>query len=243
VLLPGQYFSHTTAAALHGMRLPSSHDSLILHVTYSRAHRSMRRPSVIGHKTTMPPPLGEVDGLPVSLPIDVWCESAAILTVRDLIVMGDGLLRRKAPLATLEQLREVVAARRGRRGAARLRLALPHLRGRTDSARETELRLIVVRFGFPEPVVNDPLFNSHGTVIAHGDLVWPEYRTVLEYDGRQHAEDRVQFAIDVRRLNIIAQAKYHVIRVDAELFADRTQLFGLIDSALRTAGWRPAKGR
>jgi hypothetical protein len=179
-------------------------------------------------------------GLPVSTPIDAWCESSSLLTIDDLIVMGDGLLRRREPLANLEQLAAAVRARSGRRGTARLRVALSQIRASTDSARETTLRLAVVRAGFPEPEVNAVLRDSTGQVIGHGDLVWPEYKVVLEYEGRQHAEDPTQFAIDIRRLDRIAEADYRVIRVDRELLAARADLNMTIATALVARGWHPS---
>jgi len=157
----------------------------------------------------------------------------------DLIVMGDGLVRRRGPVATLDQLVAAVSARPGRRGTARLRTALLSIRENTDSARETILRLAVTRAGFPEPEINAELRDHAGRVIAHGDMVWPQFRVVLEYDGRQHAEDPAQFAIDIRRLDRIAEADYRLIRVDRELLAARTELFRTITRALSARGWSP----
>jgi hypothetical protein len=236
-----QHYSHLTAAELQGMRFPERHVPQRLHVTYRDANRAMRRPSVVGHKTTAAVAVAELpDGVRVSSPVDAWCECATLLTVDELVVMGDGLVSRRAPAARLDQLIHAVNMRPGRRGTARLRQALPLIRSGTDSARETLLRLAVVRAGFPEPEVNAPLVDRHGTVIAHGDLAWPQYRVVLEYEGRQHAEDTAQFAIDIRRLDDIAESDYRVIRVDRQLFAATADLTRRIATALRDRGWHPA---
>lgn len=185
LLGPGQRFSHLTAAELWGMRLPEGHSDSRLHVTSLKAARAMRRPGVVGH--TEAAVVAEVQttpsGVPASSPVDAWCESAALLTVDDLVVMGDGLVSRRHPAADLAQLTEAIAARSGRRGTARLRVALRHIRANSDSARETMLRLAVTRAGFPEPAVNAPLRDAAGRVIAHGDLVWSEFRVVLEYEA------------------------------------------------------------
>jgi hypothetical protein len=235
-----QHFSHLTAAELLDMRLPERHLAQMLHVTYRDAHRAMRRPDVAGHKSGAEVTVTQLgDGLRVSSPVDAWCECAALLNVDELVVMGDGLVSRRAPAAQLEQLRRAVHARPGRRGTARLRVALTLIRPRTDSARETTLRLAVTRAGFPEPRVNLPLRDRRGATIAHGDLVWPDYRVVLEYEGRQHAEDPEQFAIDIRRLDDIAEAEYRVIRVDRELLAARSLLVRKISTALIDRGWHP----
>ena len=69
--------------------------------------------------------------------------------------------------------------------------------------------------------------------------MWPEHRVVLEYDGRQHAEDPKQFANDIRRLDDIAEAGYRHIRVDKTLIADRDLVLAKVTRALRERGWRP----
>jgi hypothetical protein len=200
----------------------------------------MRRPDVIGHKTIYPAAVvPTAEGIPISSPLDAWCESAPLLGVDELIAMGDGLVCRRSPVADLAELRDAVRARVGRRGAGRLRQALPHVRAGTDSSRETRLRLFVVAAGFPEPEVNPPLVDRRGVVIAHGDLAWRDYRVVLEYEGRQHAEDPGQFAIDIRRLDDLAAEDYRVIRIDRRLLQDERTLTAKIAEALLRGGWRP----
>jgi hypothetical protein len=214
-----------------------------LHVTTWGALRSMRRPGIVGHKTYQRPELRRtIDGLPVSSPVAAWLECAALMTVDDLVIMADGLVSRRRPMATLDQLTSAAHETRGQRGSARLREALTLVRPGTDSARETLLRLAVVRAGLPEPSVNAPIRDERGRVVAYGDLVWPDFRVVLEYDGRQHAEDPRQFAIDIRRLDEIATLEHRVIRVDRELFAARHELFARITRALVRGGWKP-RGR
>lgn len=240
LLRPGQYFSHLTAAELLGLRMPERLLPAALHLTYPNAHRAMRRPGVVGHKSVRPANVVFLDdGIPVSAPLDAWCESAPLLGVDELTAMADGLVCRRSPVADLGMLSDAVRARAGRPGAGRLQLALPQVRAGTDSARETRLRLSVVRAGFPEPEVNPPLTDRHGVVIAHGDLAWREYWVVLEYEGRQHAESAEQFSIDIRRLNDLASEGYRVIRVDHLLLRDEAALSAMIDEALRKGGWRP----
>ena len=76
-------------------------------------------------------------------------------------------------------------------------------------------------------------------MIAHGDLSWRRYRVVLEYEGRQHAEDAAQFAIDIRRLDDLADEDYRVIRVDRRLLRDEPTLLAKVVEALIKGGWRP----
>lgn len=238
LLEPSQRFSHLTAAELQGMRLPEGRARSELHITYSNASRAMRRPGITGHRSRFPAAARTLDGaIRVSAPIDTWCECGEVLAVDDLVVMGDGLLSRRDPMATIGQLRRAVSRRAGRRGTARLRTALDQIRPNTDSARETLLRLMLIRAGLPDPDINAQLRDRDDRLVAHGDLVWPQFGVVVEYDGRHHAESRKQFAIDIRRLNDIAELGLLVIRVDRDLMDERHTLLRRVERALRSRGW------
>jgi len=237
-LLPGQYFSHTTAALLLGMRLPERFSEETLHVTSVAPNRACRGAGVSGHQTALSAGIVSVNGLPVTTPLDTWCQLATLVSLEDLIAAGDGLVRRIRPVATLAQVR-AAAARFSGRGARRLQTAAPELRSGTDSARETRLRRLVMLEGFPEPEVNGVILNSYGAAIAHGDLVFRAYRTILEYDGGQHRTSDTQFAIDIDRLDALMEDGWRVIRVDKYLMAKRATLLGKIETALRQGGWQP----
>lgn len=234
-MTPDQYFSHTTAAVLLGLRMPEGFRDPELHVTSVRPHRAPRLDGVAGHESG-PASLVTVDGMPVENPLGTWIRLAASLSLDELIVMGDGLVRRTRPLATMEHLGRAVAGYPGR-GIRTLRAAFSQVRPGTDSARETHLRLIVIRAGYPEPEVNGIIRNSHGAEIARGDLVFRQYRSILEYEGRQHSEDPRQFAIDISRLDDLMDERWRVIRVDRYLMARRATLLDKIERALRHGGW------
>ena len=48
-----------------------------------------------------------------------------------------------------------------------------------------------------------------------------------------------QFAIDIRRLNDIAEGRYRIIRVDKTLLTDRHVLLAKLRRALADGGWKP----
>jgi hypothetical protein len=224
-----EMFSHTTAAGIHGLRMPDGFAEQTLHVAAREPHRAPRSRGITGHQCTATPVT--VDGLRLASPIDTWVQCAGILGLDDLIVMGDGLIQRHSPAATLGQLEQHVDSLRGVRGLRMLRLALPELRPRTDSPRETALRLLIVRAGFPEPEVNGRILNEHGALIAHGDLVFREQKVVLEYDGGVHREKRQHFR-DIYRLDDIMEERWRVIRVDNDLLHRPVALFAKLRRAL-----------
>ncbi|MGV8895110.1 MAG: hypothetical protein ACOH10_13015 [Rhodoglobus sp.] len=227
-----ELFTHTTAAVIHGLRMPTNFSEAALHVSALAPHRAPRSRGVTGHSTRTVPMV--VGGLRVSQPIDVWVQSASILKLDDLIVMGDGLLERHSPLATLAELKLRVDALQGVRGVTLLRSALPQMRARTDSPMETVLRLLIVRAGFPEPEVNGPIHNEYGALIAHGDLVFRAQKVVVEYDGGGHREER-QYYRDIYRLDDIMEERWRVIRVDKNLLARPATLFAKLRRALGPA--------
>jgi hypothetical protein len=239
IMPPDQYFSHWTAAALLGLRMPERATPAGLDVTVPHASRAPRLRGVRGHEllpsariVTLP------DGLRVSSAVDTWCQLSRYLGVDDLIVMGDGLVCRTDPVATMDELASAVAAWAHRPGVAALRRALPDIRARTDSARETMLRLLIVRAGLPEPIVNYEIRNHWGAVLGLGDLAYPEHRVLVEYDGGQHRENEKQFHRDVERLDDFMEEKWRVIRVNKELMARPAALIGKVRTALTAAGWR-----
>jgi very-short-patch-repair endonuclease len=162
---------------------------------------------------------------------------AQTLTVDDLIIAADGLVCRKNPAATIGQLHEAVEGWRGSRGYRNLQAAMGNVRERTDSARETMLRLLIIRSGLPEPMINAPIRSRTGRVVAHADLAYPEFRIVIEYDGDQHRTDHAQYYIDVDRLERMTRESWRVIRVNHRHMAQPRSLECLIRQALVDAGW------
>jgi hypothetical protein len=78
------------------------------------------------------------------------------------------------PLVTSGELAAALEAYPGRRGLQRDRTALPLLRTRSESPRESVLRVIIVLAGLPEPECNYNVLAADGTFLARGDLVYPD---------------------------------------------------------------------
>jgi len=235
LLVPDQAFSHRTAAVLLGMRTPQGHPRPVVDVMTFGGRRPIRRAGVSAHRGGDDCARAAVGGLPVLDPVETWLHLAGGLALDDLIVMGDGLVRRRAPATTVAGLRSALAAHRRLVGGPRLREALEWIRAGTDSARETMLRLLLVRARLPEPdELNGEIRNEHGAVIAHGDLVWRAPRVVVEYEGDQHRTDPLQFSIDIDRIGAIQSLGWTVIRVDAALFARPRTLIPRLKAALTT---------
>lgn len=235
-LRPGQFFSHVTAALIWGMRMPWWSEQGPLHVTTVRPARTPRTRGVVGHHTDGPgPELVMHRGLLVPRPAEVWRMLSSQLSVDELVIAGDGLVCRRDPLATMAQLRRALAVNAGRRGNLSLRAAFEQVRPRTDSQRETTLRLLVVRAGLPEPEVNGRLTSDEERE-RYGDLVFRPWRVVLEYEGVQHQQSRAAYLDDIDRFDVLSP-RWRFVRVTKEHSAE--QIVRRTTAALRDAGWRP----
>lgn len=224
-LRPGQFFCEASALALHGVELPRAALDSLVHVGVASPRRSPRTRGVVGHEVR-DPSVTMMRGVPVCSPAEAWAHCAVRLSTRDLVVIGDGLLRRKHPLMSIDQLAEFVASRRGWRGSRRLTEAFHMVRARSESPRETLLRLHIVAAGLPEPAVNPEVRDDRGRFLGCGDLVYFEQRVIVEYEGWNfHFADEQQVHDDIERVARFTAAGWTVIRVgkfhDCRVILDR----------------------
>lgn len=237
LLSPGQFFSHTFAASLWELPLPLPLENGPIHVSAAAPQRAPKGAAVVGHKldgshweTVI------LGGVPVSTAVDVWCQLGNTLSIGQLVMIGDALVGRQDPLATMPQLIRGLARMHGRRGAKRLREAFLSIRPGTDSPQETRLRLSLVQAGLPEPHVNRVIFDDDGTFLALGDLVYPEHRVLVEYDGAVHFATEGQAFRDIDRLDRLMAAGWRVIRVNRSHLGTPSLIADRVAQALRSRG-------
>lgn len=106
---------------------------------------------------------------------------------------------------------------RGRRGMKSVRNALQLVDGGAQSPKETWLRLLLVRAGFPRPQTQIVVRNEFGWVEAYLDMGWEDIKVAAEYDGDQHRTSRTQYVRDVRRHELLDHRYgWLVVKVIAE---------------------------
>lgn len=194
------FVSHHTAARLFRGIVPDSPD---LHASISGDLHRSRILGVRVHRSTRTPITFR--GVPVTSPVDTFLDLAGHLGLVDLVVLGDSLVKRGTPLEVLG--RGAAAMSHGNRRLAMRAAAL--VREGVDSPMETRLRLLVVLAGLPEPEVNIKIFDDEGNLLRRIDMGYREARLGLEYDGRQHAESRTQYATDIRRREELMARTWH----------------------------------
>ncbi|MCX7522678.1 hypothetical protein OSC27_10360 [Microbacterium sp. STN6] len=217
-MAPDEFFSHSTAARLLGMPLPRAFEGdRMLHVAVvAPAHPPQSR-HVRGHRLSTARVI-RLSGKRVSDPVSTWCQLATQLPVDDLVAVGDFIVTGPDPLkgapalATLEDLSRTSLAATRRPGARRLRQALPLVRIGAYSRKETQLRLLFVGCGLPEPALNHPVVCRDG-VERLLDLAYPHLRLGFEYEGDWHRTDRRKFRSDITRHEHFADVDWDRMRV------------------------------
>lgn len=239
-LQPMHFFSHATAALIHGMPLPLSMEAdLRLHVSAITPSSVTRTVGVVGHSIQSGRErVVHRGGYPVGSALQTWCELAATLDRDDLVAVADYMIGGDRPLSSRGEIAHA-ADRWGRqRGGRKLREAAVLAREGAESRMESITRMMVLDAGFPEPVVNGIVRDDAGRWVAQSDLVFPDFKLVLEYDGDGHRTDRRRFLNDIDRRQRIEEAGWRVIQVTSRhVFQRREQTIALIAAHLREHGW------
>ena len=210
-------FSHTTAAELFGAPLPRHHRHSVddrLHVTVPGRLRGRQLAGVVGHASTRFTAV-DLDGLRVIAPAQTWLDLAPMLSVEQLVAVGDFLIGGRNPLCDPDDLRRVAQTPRAR-GVRSARLALPSIRRGAESPQETALRLALIAAGLPEPEINYTVLDADGRFLARVDLAYPRFLVALEYEGDHHRTDQATWRKDITRREAVEDAGWRMIRVTAD---------------------------
>lgn len=232
-LLPHAVLSHATAAEVLGWPLPLR----LLHartgVLHCRVAPSAPRRAGPGVRVHRPLPrmIQRARGIPAASTGDVLCDIAPALTHDELVAVMDHIIGPCATGAflTRESLGTAIAAMAGADGVARVRAALPEVRERVESPRETHLRLLLLREGFAEPEI-DVHVRAEGCRAPYRlDLAYPEARIAIEYDGDWHRTDRDRFQRDRRKDDVLHEHGWRVVRVTAADLRDPRALIARLE--------------
>jgi Protein of unknown function (DUF559) len=229
-----EFFSHATAAVLHGMWLPLELErSEVLHVSVRKPARAPRDQRVKGHHLVDRPGLViERGGLRLAGALETWCQLATQLRIPDLVAAGESLLTPDHRDTDLMLDRMVTAAADTDRPVhVRLDRAAALIRRGVRSPKETELRLLLLEAGLPEPEINGVVLDDRGARVAECDLVYRRAKVVLEYEGDGHRE-RARFRKDIARYDRLQDLGWRVIRVTQEDLQHPADLLARIRRAL-----------
>ena len=81
------------------------------------------------------------------------------------------------------------------------------------SPKETLLRLLLIRAGYPRPQTQIPVLSPDGYRQYYLDMGWEDLTLAVEYDGDQHRIDPLQFAYDIQRSEDLDELGWTRVRV------------------------------
>lgn len=199
-----------SASALHGAKWVDNRAPAELLLDY-------RRPPE--HVRTWADCFGEdeiqlIAGMPATTPARTALDLACHYPVGKAVAAIDSLAR--ATRLTMADVDLLAKRCKGRRGIRRARTALALVDAGAESPRETWLRLLLIRAGFPPPQTQIPVYDDYGQLVAVLDMGWENIKLAVEYDGDHHWTDRRQFNKDIRRAEALTDLGWIDVRVTAE---------------------------
>ncbi|UVI35935.1 endonuclease domain-containing protein [Brevibacterium spongiae] len=225
---------NVTAARLYGLPVPWNADTRV-HVAREDNGLSKHRKNVAFHRYEW---LRSENffGLPIITAAQLFIELARVLTVGQLVELGDAAVGRwhGGPLTTIDEIRAELVSRRRVKGRLTAERALGLVRDDVDSPPETRLRLHLIDAGLPEPVVHPAITCSLIGTQLHPDMGYPSIKLAIEYEGDHHRSSPAQFAEDNRRISALQAEGWTVIRVSKG--SDMAEIRRLIAHKLRAGG-------
>ena len=173
--------SHQSALALHGLPLWGL-DLTRVHVTRADDRAGGLVAGVQHHLGGLAPvDLTHADGLPLTTVPRALVETACSTSFEAAVVAADVVLR-EGPVDA-EELRRLLTVIEFWPGSPTARAALQFASPLSESVGESRMRVLMHRFGLPEPELQAEFFDSDGFV-ARVDFHFPSYNTVVEFDGK-----------------------------------------------------------
>lgn len=125
-----------------------------------------------------------VDGVRVTTPARTALDIACRYPLGTAVAAIDALARAThLKIADVELLADRY---RGRRGIRTARRVLDLVDAGAESPRETWLRLLVIKHGFPRPQTQIPVYDEFGVLVAVFDLGWQHMMIAMDYEGDHH---------------------------------------------------------
>ncbi|WEO77792.1 DUF559 domain-containing protein [Cryobacterium sp. SO2] len=226
-LAPESFFSHSTAALLHGMPVPYERATdARVHISFPSPHRAPHARGIAGHSLQVEAHdlMTSVDGLRLTTPLRTWFDLAHSLGLLDLVAAGDALIHWRRPLVSALDLAEALNRPLNRRVQRKLRHAGALLNDRSESAPESILRALLELAGLPVSGVNHVVTDRFGEFVARTDLLIDRYRIILEYQGDYHRTKKGQWRADMTRRAKLEAQGWRVMELNADDLRNPTEL-------------------
>ena len=229
----GSFFSSVTAARLHALPVPLRLErEQGIHVAVPSPTRGIKAQGVIGHKVQL---MGDDStlllGLNVSTPCRTFCELTAVLSLPELVAVGDHIIHWRLPLASRQELESAVERYPGQRGRGRLHMAVGLLNDRAESPMESVTRVAFVSAGLDGFSCNEQVWIDGRQFRI--DIAFPEFKVAVEYQGDYHRGSD-QWRRDMTRRSMLASAGWLVLEINADDLRNPAELVRLVRRAITT---------
>ncbi|WP_102145174.1 hypothetical protein [Mycobacterium hubeiense] len=101
----------------------------------------------------------------------------------------------------------------GARGLRQLRAGLDLYDAGAESPKETWLRLLLIRAGYPRPQTQIPVWSPDGRRKYRIDMGWADIKVGVEYEGDHHRVDKPRYDYDITRYEDLNFLRWKMIRV------------------------------
>ncbi|MEZ0349269.1 hypothetical protein [Mycobacterium sp. pR1184] len=198
------------AAALHGAQwIPEDVPVEVVHTNPRAPHGVLTRRGMLKDGETQ-----TIGGIPVTTAERTAFDIGRRGAVHSAIARLDALAR--ATGFKIDDVLGIAENHPRSPGLRSLETALELVDAGAQSPRESYLRLLFIDAGLPRPQTQIPVLGVDTIPVAYLDMGWPEWMVAVEYDGDQHRTDRRQYVKDIRRIEMLEQMGWLVVRVVAE---------------------------
>jgi hypothetical protein len=178
--------SHHSALIMHGVPVWDA-DLAEVQLTRSSGWQSGPKAGVRHHRGRLTAPdFDEVDGLVVTAVARALVETASEASFEAAVVSSDAVLR--SGRVTDDELRRVLDLTEYWPGGPTIRAAVAFGTPLAESVGESRLRVLMHNQGLPSPVLQAAFEDAAGFV-GRVDFYFPEYDTVVEFDGMMKYAD------------------------------------------------------
>jgi hypothetical protein len=214
-----------TAAALYGFDLENTKQVHVL----DPGVRMRPTAGLMVHQR-VGAPLQRVAGRLATTPAWTAVEVARQLRRPRALAMLDAALR--SMRCTRADLESAVREQKGRRGIVQVRELLEYADGRSESAMESEARLVMIDYGLPRPELQYEI-RGHDGEVWRVDFAWPDRRVAAEYESVDWHAGRVEMMNDKKRYAGVQEMDWTIIPIVVDdVRCEPWRLAGRIDHHL-----------
>lgn len=225
--------SHTTAALIYGAPLSFAHErSPLLHISVASPARPQHATGIVGHHLELEP--GDIvtyRGMRMTSPERTWFDLAGMLSLPDLVAVGDYLIHWRRPFTTQQRIEHRLWTLSGKRGIQLARAASVFLTNRCESRPESHCRVLFSVGGLPEPEINHTLIDTDSASQLRPDFLFRHQRLIIEYQGDYH-RTRAQWRKDMTRRAKLEAEGWYVMEINADDLRNPDELVHRIRTVL-----------